>query len=163
MVLVLFYFYIGVIMKTISSLNSMDSAKLVYLLRQIGKKFYLGKTSVLHMTSEEFMSDTWSDRTMIDFHGLTIQLESWTWDGKDYSDLRFYYQDVEFYPLQWEELVPYARVILWYLSESTFRDIYHLPLFKDEIAQTLELKDEVRKFEKNHKRVNKELFNFLTK
>lgn len=150
-------------MQTISSLNAVESAKLISLLRQVGKKFYLKKTSVLHLSSEEFMSDTWSDRAMINYHGLLIVLERWTWNGQDESDFRFYYKDVEFYPLQWEELTQYARVILWYLSESTFRDIYHLPLFKDEIAQTLELKDEIKKFEKNHKKVDEELFNFLTK
>ena len=83
----------------ISSLNSIESSKLISCLRQIGKKFYLGKTSCLHISSEEFMSDTWSDRTMVNYHGLTIILESWTWNGQDYSALRFYYKDVEFYPL----------------------------------------------------------------
>lgn len=150
-------------MKTIASLNAVDSAKLISLLRAVGKKFYLGKTSCLHLSSEEFMSDTWSDRTRVEYHGLNIQLESWTWDGKDYSEMILYYKGVEINPLQWEELEKYSRVILWYLSQYDFRNIYHLPLFKDEIAQMLGLKDEVRKFEKNHKKVNEELFNFLTK
>ena len=58
---------------SISSLTSVDSAKLIALLRAVGKKFYLKKTSVLHLSSEEFMSDTWSDRTRVEYHGLTIQ------------------------------------------------------------------------------------------
>ena len=150
-------------MKTISSLNVVESAKLISLLRQIGKKFYLKKTSCLHMTSEEFMSDTWSDRTMVEFHGLFIQLESWTWDGKDYSDLRFYYKDVEFYPLQWEELAQYAKVILWYLSKYDFRNLYRCSLFKEEIAEMLNLKDEIRKIEKRSNKIHKELMETLTK
>ena len=153
-------------MKTISSisaLTSVDSAKLIALLRQVGKKFYLKKTSVLHLSSEEFMSDTWSDRTRVEYHGLTIILESWTWNGQDYSDLRMYYKDVEFYPLQWEELKQYAKVILWYLSKYDFRNRYCCCLFKDEIAEMLNLKDEIRKLEKQSKKVHKELFDFLTK
>ena len=153
-------------MKTISSisaLTSVDSAKLIALLRQVGKKFYLKKTSVLHLSSEEFMSDTWSDRTRVEYHGLTIILESGTWNGQDYSDLRMYYKDVEFYPLQWEELKQYAKVILWYLSKYDFRNRYCCCLFKDEIAEMLNLEDEVRKIEKRSKKVRKELFNFLTK
>lgn len=147
----------------ISALTSVDSAKLIALLRQVGKKFYLKKTSVLHLSSEEFMSDTWSDRTRVEYHGLTIQLESWTWSGKDYFDLRFYYKDVEFYPLQWEELKQYAKVILWYLSKYDFRNRYCCSLFKEEIAEMLNLKDELRKLEKQSKKVHEELFNFLTK
>ena len=147
----------------ISSLNSIESSKLISRLRQIGKKFYLGKTSCLHISSEEFMSDTWSDRTMVNYHGLTIILESWTWNGQDYSDLRFYYKDVEFYPLQWEELKQYAKVILWYLSKYDFRNLYRCTLFKDEIASILELKDELRKWEKKSKKVHNQLFDFLTK
>ena len=147
----------------ISSLNSIESSKLISCLRQIGKKFYLGKTSCLHISSEEFMSDTWSDRTMVNYHGLTIILESWTWNGQDYSALRFYYKDVEFYPLQWEELKQYAKVILWYLSKYDFRNLYRCTLFKDEIASILELKDELRKWEKKSKKVHNQLFDFLTK
>lgn len=150
-------------MQTISSLNAMDSVKLISLLGQVAKKFYLKKTSVLHLSSEEFMSDTWSDRTMVNYHGLTIILESWTWNGQDYSDLRFYYKDVEFYPLQWEELKQYAKVILWYLSKYDFRNLYRCSLFKEEIAEMLNLKDEIRKSQKKSKKVRKELFDFLTK
>ena len=147
-----------------SSLNSTaSSSKLMSLLRQIGKKFYLKKTSVLHMTSEEFMSDTWSDRTMVEYHGLSIVLESWTWNGEDYSDLRMYYKDVEFYPLQWEELKQYAKVILWYLSKYDFRNLYRCSLFKEEIAEMLELKDELNKLEKQSKKVREELFKSLVK
>ena len=148
---------------TISSLKVVDSAKLIALLRQVGKKFYLKRTSVLHLSSEEFMSDTWSDRTRVEYHGLSIVLESWTWSGKDYSDLRFYYKDVEFYPLQWEELKQYAKIILWHLSKYDFRNRYCCCLFKEEIAEMLNLKDEVRKIEKRSKKVREELFNFLTK
>ena len=149
----------------ISSLNSIESSKLISRLRQIGKKFYLGKTSCLHISSEEFMSDTWSDRTMIEYHGLSIILESWTWTwhGQDEFDIRFYYKDVEFYPFQWEELKQYAKVILWYLSKYDFRNIYHCSLFKDEIVEMLGLKDEVRKLEKRSKKVHNQLFDFLTK
>lgn len=150
-------------MNTISSLNSTDSVKLASLLRQIGKKFYLKKTSCLHLSSEEFMSDTWSDRTRVEYHGLVIQLESWTWNGQDYSDLKVYYKDVEIHPFQWEELVKYAKVILWYLSKYEFRRCYRTTLFKDEIAEMLGLKDEVRKLEKKSKKVHEELFSFLTK
>ena len=148
---------------TISSLNVVDSVKLIALLRQVGKKFYLKKTSCLHLSSEEFMSDTWSDRIMVNYHGLTIILESWTWNGKDYFDLRMYYKDVEFYPLQWEELTQYAKVILWYLSKYDFRNRYCCSLFKDEIASILGLKDEVNKWEKQSKKTHEELFSFLTK
>ena len=150
-------------MQTISSsFASANSAKLISLLRQVGKKFYLGKTSCLHLSSEEFMSDTWSDRTRVEYHGLVIQLESWTWNGSDYSDLRIYYKDAEICPLQWEELVPYAKVILWYLSKYDFRNRYCCCLFKDEIVSILELKDEVNKWEKKSKKVHNQLFNFLT-
>lgn len=148
---------------TVSSLNSTDSAKLVSLLRQVGKKFYLKKTSVLHLSSEEFMSDTWSDRTMVKFHGLSIKLESWTWNGKDYSEMTVYYKGMEVNPLQRKGLVQYAKVILWFLSKYDFRNLYRCSLFKDEIAQTLELKDEIRKLEKRSKKVREEIFNFLTK
>lgn len=143
--------------------SSTDFSKVMFLLRQVGKKFYLKKTSCLHMTSEEFMSDTWSDRTRIEYHGLTIVLETWLWDGKNMCSLEGYYNGEKFKLLLDEELEKYSRIILWYLSQYDFRDIYHLPLFKDEIAQTLELKDEVKKFEKNHKKVDEELFNFLLK
>ena len=150
-------------MQTISSLNSQDSSKLISLLRAVGKKFYLGKTSVLHLSSEEFMSDTWSDRTRVEFHGLTIKLESWSWKGKDYFDLTIYHKGIEINPLQWEELKQYGKVILWYLSKYDFRNRYCCCLFKDEIAQILGLKDEINKFEKKSKKVRKGLFNFLTK
>ena len=147
----------------ISSLNSTDSVKLISLLRQVGKKFYLGKTSVLHMTSEEFMSDTWSDRTRVEYHGLTIQLESWTWDGKDYSELTIYYKGIEINPLQRKGLVQYAKVILWYLSKYDFRNLYRCSLFKEEIAEMLGLKDEIRKSQKKSKKVREELFKSLVK
>lgn len=150
----------------ISSLNATDSAKLISLLRQVGKKFYLKKTSCLHLSSEEFMSDTWSDRTRIEFHGLVIVLETWLWNGQDEYAFTIYYKGMEFNPFQWKErieVIEYAKVILWYLSESSFRSIYHYPLFKDEIADILKLKDELNKFDKNHKRVDEELFTFLTK
>lgn len=147
----------------ISLLNSTDSVKLISLLRQVGKKFYLGKTSVLHLTHEEFMSDVWSDRARIEFHGLSIVLERWSWNGQDESDLKVYYKGVEINPFQWEKLVEYAKVILWYLSESSFRGIYCSALFKEEVVQDLGLKDEIRKFEKKSKKVREELFNFLTK
>ena len=147
----------------ISSLNAVESVKLIALLRAVGKKFYLKKTSVLHLSSEEFMSDTWSDRTRVEYHGLTIQLESWTWSGQDYFDLKVYYKGIEINPLQWEELKQYAKVILWYLSKYDFRNRYCCSLFKDEIASILELKDEIKKIEKRSKKVRKELFNFLTK
>ena len=147
---------------TVSS-SSANSSKLMSLLRQVGKKFYLQKTSCLHLSSEEFMSDTWSDRTMISYHGLSIQLESWTWDGKDYSELTIYYKGVEINPLQRKGLVQYAKVILWYLSQYDFRNLYRCSLFKDEIAEMLGLEDEVRKFEKQHKEIRKELMETLTK
>ena len=147
----------------ISSLNTVESAKLVSLLRQVGKKFYLGKTSCLHLSSEEFMSDTWSDRTRVEFHGLSIVLESWTWNGSDYSDLKVYYKGIEINPLQREGLKQYAKVILWYLSKYDFRNRYCCCLFKDEIASILELKDEVNKWEKQSKKTHNELFSFLTK
>ena len=146
-----------------SSANFTDSVKLISLLRQVGKKFYLGKTSVLHMTSEEFMSDTWSDRTRVEYHGLTIQLESWTWDGSDYTELTIHYKGMEINPLQRRGLVQYAKVILWYLSKYDFRNLYHCSLFKEEIAEMLNLKDEVKKIEKRSKKVREELFDFLTK
>ena len=148
---------------TVSSLNAVESAKLISLLRQVGKKFYLKKTSCLHMTSEEFMSDTWSDRTRVEYHGLSIVLESWTWGGKDYSDLKVYYKGIEINPLQWEELKQYAKVILWYLSQYDFRNRYCCSMFKDEIVEMLNLKDEVNKLEKQSKKVHNELFKFLTK
>ena len=152
-------------MKTlnISSLNLIDSSKLVSLLRQVGKKFYLKKTSCLHLTSEEFMSDTWSDRTRIEFHGLSIVLESWTWNGESNSNFIIYYKGVEINPFQWEELVQYAKVIFWYLSKYDFREKYSVPLFRTEIAEMLGLKDEVRKFEKQHTKIHKELMETLTK
>ena len=150
-------------MKTVSSLNSIDSSKLMSLLRQVGKKFYLGKTSVLHLSSEEFMSDTWSDRTMVEFHGLFIKLESWTWNGSDYSDLTIYYKGVEINPLQRKGLIQYAKVILWYLSKYDFRNLYRCSLFKEEIAEMLNLEDEVKKIEKKSKKVRKELFKSLVK
>lgn len=150
-------------MNNVSTSSSVNPSKLISLLRAVGKKFYLGKTSCLHLSSEEFMSDTWSDRTRVEYHGLIIQLESWTWNGSDYSDLRVYYKDAEIYPLQWEELIPYAKVILWYLSKYDFRNLYRSSLFKDEIASILELKDEVNKWEKQSKKVREELFSFLTK
>lgn len=148
---------------SVSSLTSVDSAKLIALLRAVGKKFYLKKTSCLHLSSEEFMSDTWSDRTMLSYHGLSIVLESWTWSGKDYFDLKVYYKGIEINPLQWEESKQYAKVILWYLSKYDFRNRYCCCLFKEEIAQILGLKDKIRKFEKKSKKVREELFSFLTK
>lgn len=147
----------------IASLTSVESAKLISLLRQVGKKFYLKKTSCLHLSSEEFMSDTWSDRTRVEYHGLSIVLESWTWNGQDGCNFRLYYKDIEINPFQWEELVKYAKVILWYLSKYEFRRCYRTTLFKDEIAEMLGLKDEVRKLEKKSKKVHEELFSFLTK
>lgn len=147
---------------TVSS-SSVNPSKLISLLRQVGKKFYLKKTSCLHMTSEEFMPDTWSDRTMIEYHGLSIVLESWAWDGQDEVDIRFYYKDVEFYPLQWEELKQYAKVIFWYLSQYDFSNIYHCSLFKDEIVEVLGLEDELNKLEKQSKKVHEELFKSLVK
>ena len=152
-------------MKTlnISSLNLIDSSKLVSLLRQVAKKFYLKKTSCLHLSSEEFMSDTWSDRTRIEYHGLSIVLETWTWNGKDMCNLYGYYKGEELNLLFDEELEKYSRIILWYLSERDFRGIYHYPLFKEEIAKYLELKDEIRKFEKKSAKVRGALIQFLTK
>ena len=147
----------------VSSLNSVDSFKLVALLRQVGKKFYLGKTSCLHLSSEEFMSNTWSDRTMVNYHGLFIKLESWVWNGKDESELTIYYKGVEINPLQWEEVIPYAKVIFWYLSKYDFREKYGVPMFKTEIADVLGLEDEIRKFEKQHKKIYKKLMETLTK
>ena len=146
-----------------SSANFTDSVKLISLLRQVGKKFYLGKTSCLHLSSEEFMSDTWSDRTRVEYHGLTIQLESWTWDGKDYSDLTIYYKGMEINPLQRKGLVQYGKVILWYLSKYDFRNLYRCSLFKEEIAEMLGLKDEVRKLEKQSNKIHHELMETLTK
>ena len=150
-------------MKTIASLNIVDSVKLVSLLRQVGKKFYLKKTSCLHLSSEEFMSDTWSDRTRVKYHGLVIQLESWTWDGKDYSEMTIYYKGMEINPLQRKGLVQYAKVILWYLSKYDFRNLYRCSLFKDEIAEMLNLKDEIRKSQKKSNKIHKELMETLTK
>ena len=152
-------------MKTlnISSLNSVESAKLVFLLRQVGKKFYLKKTSCLNMSSEEFMPETWSDRTRIEYHGLSIVLESWTWNGESHSDFILYYKGVEINPFQWEELIQYAKVIFWYLSKYDFREKYGVPMFKTEIVDVLELKDEVRKFEKKSAKVRDALIQFLTK
>ena len=151
-------------MKTISSLNVVESAKLISLLRQVGKKFYLKKTSCLHLSSEEFMSDTWSDRTRVEYHGLSIVLESWTWDGKDYAELTIYYKGMEINPLQRKGLVQYGKVILWYLSKYDFRNLYRCSyLFKDEIAEMLGLEDEIRKFEKQSKKIHHELMETLTK
>ena len=153
-------------MKTISSISSLnvaDSAKLISLLRAVGKKFYLGKKSCLHITHEEFMSDLWSDRARIEFHGLTIVVERWSWNDQEESDFKIYYKEVEINPFQWEELAEYAKVILWYLSEYSFRGIYCYSLFKEEAAKSLELKDEIRKFEKRSKKVREELFKSLVK
>ena len=153
-------------MRTISSLNSMDSAKLISLLKQVGKKFYLGKTSCLHISHEAFMSDVWSDRAMINYHGLLIVLERWSWNGQEEYALTIYYKGMEFNPFQWQErieVIEYTKVILWYLSESSFRNIYRYPLFKKEIAEMLNLKDEVKKIEKRSKKVHKELFKSLVK
>lgn len=150
-------------MKTISSLNVIESAKLISLLRQVGKKFYLKKTSCLHMTSEEFMSDTWSDRTRVEYHGLTIQLESWTWNKQDYSEMTIYYKGMEINPLQREGLIQYSKVILWYLSKYDFRNLYRCSLFKDEIAEILGLKDEIRKILKRSNKIHHELMATLTK
>ena len=147
----------------VSSLNSTDSSKLIFLLRQVGKKFYLGKTSCLHLSSEEFMSNTWSDRTMVNYHGLFIKLESWVWNGKDESELTIYYKGVEINPLQRKGLIQYAKVILWYLSKYDFKNLYRCSLFKDDIVEILELKDEIRKFEKQHKKIYKKLMETLTK
>ena len=147
----------------VSSLNSTDSSKLIFLLRQVGKKFYLGKTSCLHLSSEEFMSNTWSDRTMVNYHGLFIKLESWVWNGKDESELTIYYKGVEINPLQRKGLIQYAKVLLWYLSKYDFRNLYHCSLFKEEIAEMLGLEDEVRKFKKQSKKIRKGLMETLTK
>ena len=153
-------------MRTISSLNAVESAKLISLLRQVGKKFYLGKKSCLHLTHEEFMSDMWSDRAMVNYHGLSIVLERWLWNGQDEYAFTIYYKGMEFNPFQWQErieVIEDAKAILWYLSESSFRNIFHYPLFKKEIAEILNLKDEVRKFEKRSKKVREELFKTLVK
>lgn len=147
----------------ISSLNSTDSSKLISLLRQVAKKFYLKKTSCLHLSSEEFMPDTWSDRTRIEFHSLTIVLESWYWNGEGRCNLEGYYNGEKIQLLFDEELEKYARIILWYLSEYDFRGIYHYPLFKEEIAEYLGLEDEVKKFKKQSKKIHKELMETLTK
>lgn len=146
-----------------SSANFTDSVKLISLLRQVGKKFYLGKTSVLHLSSEEFMSDTWSDRTRVEYHGLVIQLESWTWNRSDYSEMTIYYKDMEINPLQRKGLVQYAKVILWYLSKYDFRNLYRCSLFKDEIIEILGLKDEIKKSQKKSNKIYKELMETLTK
>ena len=147
---------------TVSS-SSANSSKLMSLLRQVGKKFYLGKTSVLHLSSEEFMSDTWSDRVRIEFHGLVIVLETWLWDGKNMCSLEGYYNGEKINLLFDEELEKYSRIILWYLSKYDFRDIYHFPLFKDEIAQILGLEDEIQKFEKRSQKIRHELMKTLAK
>ena len=146
-----------------STVSSSNSSKLISLLRQVGKKFYLKKTSCLHMTSEEFMSNTWSERTMVEFHGLSIKLESWTWNGKDYSEMTIYYKGMEINPLQRKGLVQYAKVILWYLSKYDFRNLYRCSLFKDEIAEMLGLEDEIKKFEKKNNKIHHELMETLTK
>ena len=143
--------------------SSVNSSKLISLLRQVAKKFYLKKTSCLHLSSEEFMSDTWSDRTCIEYHGLTIVLETWLWDGKNMCSLEGYYNGEEFKLLFDEELEKYSRIILWYLSQYDFRDIYHYPLFKDEIAEMLNLEDEIRKSQKRSNKIHKELMETLTK
>lgn len=141
--------------------SSVNSSKVVALLRQVAKKFYLKKTSCLHLSSAEFIPDTWSDRTRIEFHGFTIVLESWFWNGEGRCNLLGYYNGEKFKLLFDEELEKYARIILWYLSEYDFRGIYHFPLFQDEIASILKLKDEVRKLEKQNKKVREEIFDFL--
>lgn len=147
---------------TVSS--STDSSKLISLLRQVAKKFYLKKTSCLHITSEEFMSNTWSDRTRVEYRGLVIQLESWVWNGKDESEMTIYYKGMEINPLQRKGLVQYGKVILWYLSKYDFRNLYRCSyLFKDEIAEMLGLKDEIRKFEKKNNKIHHELMETLTK
>ena len=143
-----------------SSSASVNSSKLTSLLRQVAKKFYLKKTSCLHRTSEEFMSDTWSDRIRIEFHGLSIVLESWFWNGEGRCDLYGYYNGEKIQLLFDEELEKYARIILWYLSEYDFRGIYRYPLFKEEIAEYLGLEDEVKKFKKQSKKVHDELMNW---
>lgn len=140
-----------------------SSSKLISLLRQVVKKFYLKKTSCLHLSSEEFMSDTWSDRTRIEYHGLSIVLESWYWNGEGRCDLYGYYNGEKIQLLFDEELEKYARIILWYLSEYDFRGIYHYPLFKEEIAEYLGLEDEVRKFKKQSKKTHDALMEILTK
>ena len=145
------------------SSSSVNSSKLISLLRQVAKKFYLKKTSCLHLSSEEFMSDTWSDRTCIEYHGLIIVLETWLWDGKNMCSLEGYYNGEKFKLLFDEELEKYSRIILWYLSQYDFRDIYHYPLFKDEIAEMLNLKDEIRKSQKKSNKIHKELMETLTK
>ena len=153
-------------MKTVSLLNANDSAKVISLLRQVGKKFYLGKKSCLHLTHEEFMSDTWSDRTRVEYHGLSIVLESWTWNGQDEYAFTIYYRGMEINPFQWQErieVIECAKAILWYLSEASFRNIFHYPLFKKEIAEILKLEDEVRKFEKQSNKIHKDLMETLTK
>ena len=150
-------------MNTISILNATDSSKLVSLLRQVGKKFYLGKTACLHMSSEEFMSDTWSDRTRVEYHGLVIQLESWTWNKQDYSEMTIYYKGMEINPLQRKGLIQYAKVILWYLSKYDFRNLYRCSLFKAEIVEMLNLKDEIKKSQKKSNKIHKELMETLTK
>ena len=143
--------------------NAVTSSKLVALLRQVAKKFYLKKTSCLHIRSEEFMSETWSDRTTIKFHGLTIVLETWTWNGEDMCNLYGYYNEEELKLLFDEELEKYSRIILWYLSENNFRSNYHYPLFKEEIAKYLELRDEIKKFNKQIKQVHDTLIVALVK
>ena len=146
-----------------SSANFTDSVKLVSLLRQVGKKFYLGKKSCLHITHEEFMSDLWSDRARIEYHGLSIVVERWSWNDQEESDFTIYYKGVEINPFQWESLVVFAIVFLWYLAEYSFRGIYCYSLFKEEAAKSLGLKDEVKKIEKKSKKVREELFKSLVK
>ena len=150
-------------MRTISSLNSQDSSQLISLLRAVGKKFYLGKKSCLHINHEEFMSDLWSDRARINYHGLSIVVERWSWNDQEESDFTIYYKGVEINPFQWEELKQYAKVILWYLSQYDFRNLYRCSLFKDEIAEILNLKDEIRKSQKRSDKIHKELMETLTK
>ena len=147
----------------ISSLDSNDSAKLISLLRQVAKKFYLKKTSCLNLSSEEFMPDTWSDRTRIEFHNLTIVLETWYWNGEGRCNLYGYYNGEKLNLLFEEELEKYSRIILWYLSEYDFRGIYHYPLFKEEIAEMLGLEDEIRKSQKQSKKVHDALIEILTR
>ena len=147
----------------VSSSSVANSPKLMSLLHQVAKKFYLGKTSCLHLSHEEFMSDTWSDRVRIKYHGLVIVLETWLWDGKDECELTIYYKHMEINPLQKKGLVQYAKVILWYLSKYDFRNLYRCSLFKEEIADILGLEDEVRKFKKQSKKIRKELMQILVK
>ena len=109
------------------------------------------------------MSDLWSDRARIEFHGLTIVVERWSWNDQEESDFKVYYKGLELNPFQWEGLAEYAKVILWYLSKYDFRNLYRCSLFKDEIIEILGLKDEVKKIEKRSKKVHDELFKSLVK